>query len=215
MDKNVLARKTISLYAEAGIKGLFSRIRFWDAPYFEVAKLVPASGYVVDLGCGEGFFSNFLGLESSKRKVLGVEIDKKRLAVADRKVKNVSFTSGDATKFKFKNANAVVLFHLLHHLPSYKDQEKTLDLSYQGLKKGGKLIIVEIDVKPTFKYLLSWFTDHFLVPLLFENRFYSSIYFRKKAEWTKLLKSYGFDISTHLAEKDKPFSHIIFVCKKK
>ena len=215
MDKKALARKTISLYAEAGLKSIFSRIRFWDAPYFEVEALVPKKGYIVDIGCGEGIFSNFLALTSSKRKVLGVEIDKKRLAIADRGVKNVSFTSGDATKFKFKNTDAVVLFHLLHHLPSYKDQEKTLDFCYQGLKKGGKLIIVEIDVKPTFKYFLSWFTDHFLVPLLFENRFYSPIYFRKKAEWTKLLKSYGFAISTHLAEKDKPFSHIIFVCKKK
>lgn len=215
MDKNVLARKTISLYAKTGLKSLFSKIRFWDAPYFEVEALVPQKGYIVDIGCGEGIFSNFIALASSKRKVLGIEIDRKRLEDADRGLKNTSFVWGDATKFKFKDADCVILFHLLHHLPSYEDQEKTLKLCYNGLKKGGKLIIVEIDIKPIFKYLLSWLTDHFLVPVLFESRIYSPIYFRKKNEWIKLLRNYGLDVFTRPLDKGKPFSHITFVCTKK
>lgn len=215
MNQSKALEETLKLYKETGIKSLFSKIRFWDAPYLEVEKIVPKAGKIVDIGCGEGLFSNFLGLMSGGRKVLGVEINRNRLKIADRGVKNVGFEWGDATKFKFKNADCVVLFHLLHHISSFKDQEKTLGLCYDGLKKRGRLIVVEVDVKPTFKYFLSWATDHFLVPMLFEKRLYSPIYFRKRQEWIKLLKSYGFDVSWKLAEKGKPFSHIVFVCEKK
>ena len=182
MNQSEAIEKTLELYKEAGIKSLFSKIRFWDAPYKEVEKIVSKKGKIVDVGCGEGLFPNFLGLMFEERKVLGVEIDEDRLKVADRGVKNVSFRWGDATKFKFNGADCVVLFHLLHHIPSFRDQEKVLKLCYDGLKKKGKLVVVEVDVKSTFKYLLSWITDHFLVPVLFEKRLYSPIYFRKRGE---------------------------------
>lgn len=211
-QKNAL-EKTLKLYKETGIKSLFSKIRFWDAPYFEVEKIIPKSGSIYDLGCGEGFFVNFLALTSKRRNLTGVEIDKKRLAIADRGLKNTTFRVGNVTAFRPKPTDCIVLFHVLHHLLSFKDQEKTLKNCFNGLKKNGKLIIVEVDIKPTFKYFLSWVTDHFLVPILFEKRFYSPIYFRKKNAWISLLKNHGFKVLSKSAEKGKPFSHVVFVCE--
>ncbi|KKQ96653.1 MAG: Methyltransferase type 12 [Candidatus Woesebacteria bacterium GW2011_GWA1_39_12] len=215
MQRKDLIDKTIGLYADAGWKRWFSRIRFWDAPYIEVEKLVPAKGTIVDLGCGEGIFTNYLGLAGSHRKVLGIEIDEERVGQADRGVKNVSFKRGNAVTASIPKCDCIVIFHLLHHLPSYSDQEKVLHKAKKALNKGGVLIIVEVDIKPSIKYLIAWFTDHFLVPWIFEKRLYSPIYFRKRKDWINLLNEMGFSVGARSAEAGMPFSHIIFTCEPK
>jgi len=210
-----LIDKTISLYTTVGWKRWFSRIRFWDAPYIETEKLVPSKGTIVDLGCGEGIFTNFLALSSKQRKIVGIELNKERVSQADRRLTNVSFKKGDATKVAIPKADCIILFHLLHHLLSFKDQEKVIARCARALAKRGKLIIVEVNVKPTFKYLVSWFTDHFVVPFLFDKKFYESdIYFRKIADWKKLFAKYNLGCEVILAEKNKPFSHVIFVIQR-
>lgn len=211
MSKEDLVRKTIGLYSGSGWKSLFVRIRFWDAPFRKVEKLVPKKGTIVELGCGEGLFSNFLGLSSAKRKIIGIEIDKNRVGQASHGLKNVFFKRGDVTKVKIPGADCIVLFHLLHHLNSFGDQEKVIEKCVKSLRKGGKIIIVEVDDKPFLKYLISWFTDHFIVVWLFERRFFvAKIFFRKKKEWIKLLSRYELDYEVISAHKGKPFSHVVF-----
>ena len=215
MQRKDLINETIKLYADAGWKRWFSRIRFWDAPYIEVEKLVPQKGTIVDLGCGEGIFTNYLGLAGNHRKILGIEIDRRRLVQADRKLKNVSFKRGSAVTALLPKCDCIILFHLLHHLHSYRDQEKVLLKVKKTLNKGGMLIIVEVDIKPSIKYLVAWFTDHFLVPWIFERRLYSPIYFRKRKDWINLLNEMGFSVKAKSAEKRMPFSHIVFTCEPK
>lgn len=208
-------KQTISLYSNSGWKKWFSKIRFKDAPYLEVIDLVPKKGMLVELGSGEGIFTNFMGITSKDRKVVGVEIDKTRFTQASRGIANVKFVHSDATTYKIPKCDAIVLFHLLHHLTSYREQEKLLKNCFDSLKKGGKLIIVEVNIKPTLKYLIAWLTDHLLVPWIFEKRFYSQIFFRRKNEWIELLKNIGFaKLTSKEAEKGKPFSHIILDCTK-
>lgn len=216
MNKNVNIQKVINLYSEVGWKRIFSIIRFWDAPFFEVEKMVPKKGYIIDLGCGEGIFTNFLALSSGKRKILGFELDGKRVKQADRGLKNVNFKQGNVLKLRLPNCDTIVLFHLLHHLKSYKDQEKLIDNCFNAIEKRGRLIIVEVDVKLSFKYFISWLTDHFVVPILFEGKlFEKDIHFRNKNEWLELLEQKGFDCKTFSLEKGKPFTHVVFECTKK
>src|SRR5688572_9983315 len=73
----------------------FIPIRFWDAPFLEVEKLIPKKAVILDLGCGEGFFTNFLALSSKNRKLIGVEIDKDRIKKANHKLVNAKFKNGD------------------------------------------------------------------------------------------------------------------------
>lgn len=212
--ENTAVGNTISLYTKLGWKGIFAKIRFWDAPYMETEKLIPKKGLVVDLGCGEGIFANFLALSSSTREVLGIEIDRTRLKIADRGVPNTKFQWGDATKVELPNADTIILFHVLHHFNSYLSQENVLNRCFNRLKHGGKLIIVEVEPKPSVKYFVTWLTDHFLVPILFERRFYSPIYFRKNDQWHKVLVKNGFSCKVINVEHGHPFTHIILECKK-
>lgn len=206
---NKTVSQTINLYKD----DKFIPIRFWGAPFIEVEKLIPTEGFIVDLGCGEGVFTNFLGVSSAKRKVLGIEIDKQRLKKADRGIQNVSFRWGDVTKIKLPNVDTIILFHVLHHLNSQTEQESVINKCFNQLKSGGQLIIVEVEPKLSLTYIITWLTDHFIVPWLFERRLYSSIFFRKSSEWKKILKKTGFDCRVINAEKGHPFAHTIISCK--
>lgn len=207
-------KQVINLYKDLGWKSLFAKIRFWDAPFIEVEKLVPAKGKIIELGCGEGLFSNFLALVSPKRNILGIEIDENRLEIADRGLENVSFELGDAVKCKLYPCDCVVFFHLLHHLNSLQDQERVLRRYVQVLNEKGKLILVEVEPQYSLRYLAAWFVDHFLVPWIFEKKLYSPIFFRSKKQWLSLLYSLGLYCQVIDAGKGKPFSHLIFNCQK-
>ena len=198
--------EVVTLYPEDN----FTKIRFWDAPYIEVEKMIIKSGIITDLGCGEGIFTNFLAMSSPQRKITGIEIDQERFKKADRGLKNVSFKRGDVTTIDIPKSDDIILFHLLHHLPSYKDQEKVIKNCISSLNENGKLIIVEVDIKFSFKYLISLFVDCFLVPWIFEKRFYTPVFYRSKNNWQKLFNELNLKYRTTNLEKGKPFTHVVF-----
>jgi ubiquinone/menaquinone biosynthesis C-methylase UbiE len=215
MKNKELMKQVISLYQTAGWKKWFSSIRFWDAPFAQVERLVPKKGKVIDLGCGEGIFTNYLGLASSSRDILGIELNRTRVSQADRGLTNVEFRKGDVVKSKLPIADCIISFHLLHHLPSRNDQEKVLTKCHRSLTSKGKLIVVEVIEVPLLKYVISWLTDAFIVPILFENKLFDfSFNYRKKREWEMLLNKLGFKVTTKVAHQGKPFSHVVFTCVK-
>ncbi len=214
MKRKTNIQKTIDLYQNVGWKKYFSKWRFKVAPYIEVEKYIPKEGKIIELGCGEGIFTNYMGISSVKRKITGFEISSERIKEASRKLPNVSFKKADVTKANLPSSDAIVLFHLLHHLMSQKDQEKLLEKCVKALKKNGSLVIVEVNMKPSLKFLIAWFFDHFIVPTAFEKRFFSRIFFRKQNKWVKILKNNGLKVKKYEFEKNMPFPHIVFIGTK-
>ena len=210
-------QKALSLYSNIGWKKWFSKIRFWDAPYIELEHMIPQNGNILDIGCGEGVFTNYLAIRSKKRNLIGIDADNQRITHAQEasiKLSNATFIEGDVTKLELPSADIIIMVHVLHHLSSFFDQVKLIKQCKKKLKSSGKLIIVEVEPKASFKYFVTWLTDHFLVPLLFEHKLYSPIYFRKGKEWKKVLKRDGFNCNIINAEQNHPFTHIILECQK-
>jgi len=209
--------KAIDLYKHRGFSSLFAKIRAWDAPYDQVEKLIPSSAKVLDLGSGDGLMANFLALSSRKRKVSGIELNKMRVKESYRGLKNTSFSRGNIVKSSYKEVDVVLLIHVLHHLSSFDAQEEVIKKISKTLSKNKKLIILEIDDKPFLKYIFSFLVDAIVVPILFERKLFSFDFrYRKKKEWLRLLKEYGFSIvaAKHVS-KGMPFSHILINTRKK
>lgn len=209
-------QKTIDLYKDDGFGKLFSIIRSWDAPYEIVERSVPASGKILDLGCGDGLLANYLAISSARRKILGIELSHDRVDIADKRIKNTSFKKGDVVKMDCPKSDVVILAHVLHHLPSRSDQEKVLLKIAKVLTKGKKLIILEIDNKPVMKYIFSFLTDAITVPILFEGRFFNmDFFYRPSDEWRDLIQNLGFDVKLKEVHKGMPFSHVLIEATKK
>ncbi len=208
--------KAVDLYSGEGFSEIFSSIRIWDAPFEAINRLVPNKGTILDLGSGDGLLANYLALSQPKRVVYGFEINPDRLNISDRKVKNTYFRKGDLTHLKLPKNNCMLLVHVLHHLPNRREQEKLLVRCFSQMDTSGRLIIVEIARKPYLKYAITWLTDAFIVPILFEKRIFNkNFFYRSTSEWQTLLKRTGFSVQTYSAHSGKPFSHVIFVATKK
>lgn len=207
--------QAINLYAKTAWEIFLSKFKFWEEPYEVVDKILLKEGEITDLGCGEGLLSNYLALSSPKRKIIGFEIAPERLARAKKGIKNAKFYVGDIINVQYPKADAVVLFHVLHHLPSKNAQEKVLEKAKDSLKKNGALVIVEVHVKPTIKFVAAWIADNFLVPWVFEKRFYTRAFFRTEKDWINMLKNMGFKIKVTEETSGRPFPNIIFECTLK
>lgn len=213
-EEQKIIKQTIALYHHYGWKKYFARLRFWYAPFVEIEKLLPKKGTIVDLGCAEGILTSYAALSSKDRQMIGIDIDAKRIKQSPH-LKNAIFKHGDVTKTSFPKSDALVVFHVLHHMESLKTQEDFIQKCHEQLKPSGLLIIIEVNVRPTLKYLMTWFTDRILVAWVFEKNIYAKIFFRKKSDWEKLLSQAGFNVKTITPPDRGPFSNIIFVCSPK
>lgn len=200
--------KARRLYHNLGYVTVFTYFRFFHAPYRLTETFVPKKGRIMDLGCGYGFFANLLGLVSPEREVIGVELSSKKLQYADKNIENVRFINEDLTKLKLQDCDAVILFHVLHHLNSYIQQQRLLKEAYKKLKKGGVLIIVEIDNKPLWKFLFTMVIDS----LLYIGNWF---YYRSEKQFIALFEKLGFKVEKIVpAHRFVPLSHKIYVCRK-
>lgn len=212
--KEEIIKKIIGLYSDTGWKSLFAKWKFWEEPYVELEALIPKKCNIVDIGCGEGILANFLALTSKDRKIVGFEIDSKRLAIADRKVPHTKFKYADATTFIIPPTDVIILFHVLHHFNSYEEQEEVLRKCYNALKKGGRLFVVEVEIKASPKYWICSLFDHFFVPWVFEGKLYSPAFFRRSRDWKKFLDKVGFNCKIIPADQGRPFSNVILNCTR-
>ena len=195
----IIGKYKTSLYVKS-----FLFLRNLHFSYSAIEELVPKDGVIIDLGCGYGFFPNLLAYKSQKRKIIGVEISKRKLKYADIGFRNTEFVNKDIQQLEIVNCDAIVLVHVLHHLSSFESQEKLMRECYEKLRKGAKIIVVEIDLRPLWKFWFTKFIDHVLY---FGDRFY----FRDQKQTSELLSQAGYrDVNVFPFHEYTMLSH--FVC---
>lgn len=136
-------------------------LRRMSCPFPMIERSVPSSGRILDVGCGYGWFSLFLALSSSTRRVLGVDIDDTRLAVARRAAARVK-SAGIRVDFQLASPgqlprgpwDAVVVVDVLYLL-DHDDQVNLLRACVGALGPGGLLLVKEMDTKPLWKLTLT------------------------------------------------------------
>ena len=172
-------------------------------PLNEIDEVLPQSGKIFDLGCGEGVISKYLA-QNTKRIVIGVDSDGKRLPKSTQK--NLTFKMGDIRKYNVKNADVVIISDVLHHI-RFKDQEKVLKNATRGLSKGGLLVIKEIDTQEFLRSAMSRFWDFIFYPK-------EKIYFNNAKEFETKLTSLGFNVKVKRTTRLFPGSTTLFIARK-
>src|SRR5574344_597449 len=78
-----MIKKTISLYPYFFFK-IYLIFRSIILPVSKIESLLPKKGTILDVGCGYGFTSIFFALKNKNRKIIGSEINSKRVLIAQK-----------------------------------------------------------------------------------------------------------------------------------
>lgn len=205
-----------SLYLKQGIgKKIYTYLRFWEYPRLvRIEAFLPKKGTIIDLGSGYGIFSNYVAARSRGREVIAMEFDKDKTNIAKEvarkgKINNIIFSSSDITKIDITEANAIIIMHVLHHLKSFDKQEKLLKDCVRKLKKGGVLIIDEVDKNYSLQYFLALLTDSFLY-------LGDSFYYRSKKNMLSMLSKFPLTVEVkNVSNFLMPYPELVYICKKK
>lgn len=132
---------------------LHVRVRWRSCPIPEVAAAVPATGRVLEVGCGHGLVTNYLADTSAGRTVTGVDIDPRKISAA-----SASLRPGDATTFSVVTPGdlpdgpfeAVVIVDVLYLLNG-EARDALLASAVDRLAPAGVLVVKEVADTPRWK----------------------------------------------------------------
>ena len=184
---------------------VYFKLRPLIVPFEIIEKHVPKEGTIVDLGCGFGIFANFLATQSADRKVIGIDLNEKRILLANKifgHLSNLNFICSNITDTKIPKTNTITAVDVLHHIPSLELQTNLLRECYSVLSKDGRLIIKDLDTKPRWKYVWNRIHDYVMTrgePVLYQNQ--------NAVE--ELLNKTGFILEKKIGISGYPYAHFL------
>ncbi|WP_407341729.1 class I SAM-dependent methyltransferase [Pengzhenrongella phosphoraccumulans] len=129
-------------------------VRWWSAPFEPVAAALPASGRILEIGCGHGLFSAYAALSEPGRTVTGTDIDAGKIrlaqAAARRSTARLTFAVDESGAVPAGPWDAVAFVDMLYLLPAVS-QRRLLTDAAAVLAPGGSLIIKEMGTHPHWK----------------------------------------------------------------
>ncbi len=150
--------RAVRLFASAprGTR-LHTRLRWWWCPFPVIAAAVPRRGDVLEVGCGHGLLSLYLGLESPGRHVVGVDIDGDKIAEAKEAAGRLHAGEADVTFEAVAPGylpngawDAVVVADVLYLLPR-DDQRALVTAAAAAVRPGGVVVLKEMGTQPRWK----------------------------------------------------------------
>jgi 2-polyprenyl-3-methyl-5-hydroxy-6-metoxy-1,4-benzoquinol methylase len=185
------------------------RQRFLD----EIGQYLPASGSVLDIGCGFGLFSLYYASTGPGRLVRGIDLNPRRIGMARRAARrlgleNVVYEELDARHFKGDSpVSAAYMLDIVHHLPNDAVPLLLREL-HRAIVPGGLLMVKDVDTRPAPKRWFTWALDKLMNPRA-PVRYWSS------EELTDALGNVGFTVRHHLMVDVLPYPHILYVCTRR
>lgn len=193
----------------------YLRIKLRICPLIALETHFPQEGKIIDLGCGNGLFSNILSLGSSERQIIGLDLDEKKIDVANKtKIRGaqITYQIGNVMDTDYPRGDVFTLVDVLYLIP-YDKHEIILQKCHRSLPPGGTLIIKEMDTKPRWKYVWNLFQETFAVKLIgftLGERFF----FRSQEDYLGILKGIGFSVKPVPMHSGYWYSHIAYICTK-
>lgn len=188
---------------------IYTLLRWLICPFHLMEQYLPKKGTIIDIGCGEGVFCQYLARSGERRTVIGIDTNGKRIELAKRAGRflgNLQFKKQNALSINFSQIDVIVMSDFFHHLNTIS-QKKLLKSIASGLKKGGVLLIKEISSGDLLRSRLSRFWDFVFYPK-------DTIYYREKNELKRTLGSLGFGVKVKKEALHFPGSTHLFLCTK-
>jgi cyclopropane fatty-acyl-phospholipid synthase-like methyltransferase len=211
--RNDTIRRIIRAYDDPVVRA-YCWARFWilrQRFLDEIGQYLPATGSVLDIGCGFGLFSLYYAASAPGRFVRGLDVDARRIGIARRaaarlRLDNVVYDEGDARDFKGDGeVAAAYMLDIVHHVPPDVVPRLLTGLR-RSLPAGGRLLVKDVDTRPAPKRWFTWALDRAMAPR-------TPVHYWSAEELTGALERAGFDVRRHLMVDLLPYPHILYICE--
>lgn len=214
------ARRALALYDDAPRGDRFHvRFRWWTCPFDAIEAQVPASGRVLEVGCGHGLLSLFLALSSPQRSVSGVDIDEHKIALARRAVAHLRPGEADATFATVEPAgfaegryDAIVIADVLYLLGAAARQV-LLQQCVDHLDDGGVLLVKETDRLPRWKGAITVAQERLATGVLRITEG-DEVEFAPPAELAAPLVAAGLDVTVERVDRGYLHPHVLIIARR-
>jgi uncharacterized protein (DUF2062 family) len=173
----------------------YARMKYrMDPCYRAIAPLVPEGAFTVDLGCGLGMLPVLLGVMGGRRRALGVEWDRDKVACgvhAARELDGVEIVEGDVRTQEIPACDVITLVDMLHYYDA-DTQRALLARCRAALRPGGRLLVREGDRERRGGARWTRFVENAMVRFGWNRG--PDVRFRPVAELRADLESLGFRV---------------------
>lgn len=205
--------KSLALYAGAPWRvRLHTRIRARTAPLLDLVARLPSEGRLLEVGCGHGLFANEAALRHPRLSVLGVDPDADKIRWAQQAAggrDNVRFRHAGLAELTEDGFDVLALVDVLYLVPR-SDWPTFLEACRARLRKGGMLLLKDVDTRPWWKFYRCVLQETVSVRLL-GLTLGGSFAFASKEEMFGVLLDAGFDrIETTRLDRGYLTPHVLY-----
>ncbi|HZP96002.1 MAG TPA: class I SAM-dependent methyltransferase [Candidatus Limnocylindria bacterium] len=209
-------RRAVERYRSAPLGArLFVRGRAFLSELAVVERYVPKKGFVVDLGCGHGLFACVLREASPTRRVLGIDLDPRKIEVARQAIQDTQwlrFEVGDIASDAPPKCDAVTIVDVLYLLP-FEVQERVLRNAASALGEGGPLIVKAQERRMDPRYALTYAQEIVTVSLGFTRGGRERFYFPSRDEALAMFERAGFLVDV-VEMPRRPYTDVVYLARK-
>ena len=210
LDRAVHRYRGTSIVAQGHVHGraFLSDLAFIDA-------YVPRHGFIVDLGCGHGLFANLLVESSASRRVLGIDIDERKIGVARRTVddrESIRFELGDIVREPIPKCDAVTIVDVLYLLPP-GDQEAVLRKAAAALAENAPLVVKAQEQTLSPRFALAYAQELVATSIGLTRGRRGRFHFLARAQAIAMFERAGFLVDV-IEMPGRPYTDVVYLARK-
>lgn len=186
-----------------------------DYAYFD--SMLPRTGQITDIGCGMGQLDIMLSLLHPSRKVLGLDYDEEKIAVAKncwpvRNLPGLSFVNADAQSAELLESDAFVISDMLHYIDG-EAQEKLIQRCVSRLKDGGLILLRDSDTGNVKGQKMTALSEVMSTKVMGFNKTSGDLHFISEAQISGIAKSLG--LSLEVKTDGRKTSNTFYLLRKR
>ena len=208
--------RALARYGDAPVGArLFVHGRAFLSDLAVVERYVPKKGFIVDLGCGHGLFACVLREASPTRRVLGIDLDERKIEVARTAIKDTQwlrFEVGNIVTDTPPKCDAVTIVDVLYLLP-FEQQEQVLRNAASALGEGGPLVVKAQERRMDPRFALTYLQEMVTVSLGFTRGGHERFYFPSREESLAMFERAGFVVDI-VDMGLRPYTDVVYLARK-
>ncbi|HEX9494830.1 MAG TPA: class I SAM-dependent methyltransferase [Candidatus Limnocylindria bacterium] len=180
-----------------------------------VDRYVPRHGYVVDLGCGHGLFANLLAEAAPNRRILGIDMDERKIEIARTTVQGregLRFEVGDIIHETPPRCDAITIVDVLYLL-SPADQEEVLRKAASALVENAPLVVKAQERAASPRYALTYAQELVTTALGITRASARRFHFLSRTEAVAMFERAGFLVDV-IDMPARPYTDVLYLARK-